>query len=187
MASMYIANCTNQIQMFVYRPLGVPAIPNATSMQEIQVGGQEKLPDNNMTPEEIDYIVEQHARYGMVRVDEIDRSKPFIGLCWDTKPISISKIRTAFEHNQKVLTVRGEKLRQQAAVAVSENIEKQILNTPPDQRPVRGLNAIDLSVIEEEHKDGTDTLLNENINVSRKNPQGPPQTEKTARQAARRH
>jgi hypothetical protein len=189
---MYIANCTNQLQVFSYRQLGAPAIPNGANIQEIEIGSQERLPDDTLTPEEIDYIVNQHARYGMIHVSEIDRTRPFVGLCWDTKPISISKIKTVVDHNNKVLTLRGMKLRQQAAVATSDSIEKTIVNTPPDQRYARGLNAIDLSITEEEHKSGLpyardsdDTSVNETITVSRQNPQGPPITEKAPRASRR--
>jgi len=150
---MYVANCTHQVQDFMYR-----TVENQKLMKQIiELGGQIQIPCELSTPD-IDYIVEQHAKYGFVRIDEIDRTKPFFGLCYSigTK-VDMDKVRRAVVHNQEVLVERGKELRKEAAVAVNNAVEEQ----------VGGLKALEMSVVEEANKDGRDTAVNETIKVDR--------------------
>lgn len=161
---MFVANCSQQVQDFMYR------VPNNAGMrvQKIEIGGQTPI-SGDLTEKDIEYIVGQHARYGMVRVDEIDRTKPFMGLCWDDKPIKVDHIRRAVEHNTGVLVERGKQIMAEAAIATSENIE----GNNPDLK----LRNLEMAVTE----DKTDNPeLNTGVSVSRNNPppKGGKQTKK---------
>jgi len=149
---MYIANCTNQVQDFMYR------IPENTKLmkQIISIGGQIQIP-GELSTTDIDSIVAQHSKYGFVRVDEIDRTKPFFGLCYSVdKKVDMDKVRRAIVHNQEVLVERGKELRKEAAVAVNNAVEEQ----------TGGLNSLEMS-IEEIDKEGKDSEINEKIRVDR--------------------
>jgi len=138
---MYIANCTPQVQDFHYR------LPENAKLlkQTIPLGQQIQIP-GDLTQFDIDAIIEQHSRYGMVRVGEIDRTKAFIGVCYDIdRKVDMDRVRNAIEHNYEVLEERGKIIRQEAAVAVNNSIEEQTGG---------GLNALEAR-IEEVGKDAT--------------------------------
>lgn len=159
MTTMYVANCTRQIQDFMYR------LPEQTKVmkQIIDIGGQIRIPGDLSTPD-VEAIVEQHAIYGMVRVDEIDRTKPFVGVCYSLdKPVSVDKIRIALQHNQDVLVERGRKIREETAVSINNAMEDQ----------TNALESLEVS-IEEIEKDGKDTQVNEKIRVDKTAPETGP-------------
>lgn len=120
MGKMYIANCTNQRQEFIYR---VPEV-SAPRHQAIEIGRQTQL-SGDLSPKDIEFILRQHEKYGLVKVSEIDRRRPFTGMCWDEKPIHVSKVKTLWQHNQGVLTQMGKDNRQAAAVAANNAVEEQ--------------------------------------------------------------
>ncbi len=134
---MYIANCSMQHQDFQYRVLG----QNALRIQRIEMGGQIPL-SGDLQSEDIDYIVEQHERYGLISVTEIDRTKGFFGLCYSVdKPVDVNKLRYSLEHNNKVLVERGVELRKQAAIATNNLIEDSVIGNT--------LKNLEMSVVEE--------------------------------------
>lgn len=159
---MYIANCTQQVQDFIYR---LPESPK-TLHQKIEIGGQIQIAGDR-SQIDVDAIVEQHARYGLVAVDEIDRTQPFIGLCYAVgKPVEVNRIRYALAHNHEVLTERGQQIRQEAAVAFNNALENQ------GQAP----SALEMSVEEETEKrspDDDSPVISEGVRVDRNaNPDG---------------
>lgn len=157
---VYVANTTRQVQDFVWRAIGQKA-PRKIS---IDVGTQQALPGDWNT-EDVAYLEEQHRRYGMVRVDEIDRTRDFVGLCFSIdKPIPVDKIRTALTINEQVLMARGVELRKQAAIAVS--------NAITENNPGSGLTALELSV-QEQPKDGGTPQINEGVRVAADGRTGP--------------
>lgn len=131
----------------------------------IDIGGQIRISGDLTTPE-IEAIVGQHRKYGMVEVGEIDRTKPFVGLCYSVdKPISVERIRNALVHNAEVLTEIGRARRQEAAIAVSNQLEAV---TP-------GLQALEMSFVEEQGKSGASPQIAEGVRVTRRaQPGGPP-------------
>ncbi len=157
---VYVANTTRQVQDFTWRAIGAKSVRKIA----IDVGTQQMLP-GEWNSEDIAYLEEQHRRYGLVRADEIDRTRDFIGLCFSVdKPIAVDKIRHALTINEAVLMERGKVLRQQAAVAVSNHIEQHA--------PGAGLTALEMTVVEEP-KDGGTPSISEGIRVSREGG-GPP-------------
>jgi hypothetical protein len=144
MSKMYVLNCTRQMQEFWYR------LPESTKLlhQLIPIGGQIQIAGELTTPD-IDSIIEQHARYGMVAYSEINKNQPFIGYCYqiDKRFNNIADaLQRGFAHNDVVLEDRGQKLREEAAVAINQSIENQ-------RAPAR-LTELELTV-EEEGDDGT--------------------------------
>lgn len=117
---MYIANCSQQNHDFIYRMKNVPA----PRMQPIPVGRQILISGDLEAPD-IEFILKQHAKYGLVHVSEIDRTRPFAGLCWSEKSITVDKVKRLFLHNQGVLSERGKSQRQAAAVATMEQIQSE--------------------------------------------------------------
>lgn len=145
---LYIANATRQVVDFIYRPThdGGPAQQNFRK-QQISPGGQVRLPEDFSSPE-IDSIVGQHAIYGFISVDDVPRSKPFVGICYAIdKEIKLPTIQELFAHNLEVLQERGRKIREDAAVVVHD----QIANGLGDGST--GVKSVELSVVED--KPGT--------------------------------
>ena len=135
---MWVANTTKQSHDFIYR---LPETP-APRMQQIAIGSQIQISGRSggeLDSSEIDSIIAQHRKYGLIAVDEVDRSKPFIGLVYSTdRPVPIEKLRRALIHNDEVLVERGVETRKEAAIAVNNAIDEQS----------QGLKAVELSVVE---------------------------------------
>jgi hypothetical protein len=147
MPELYIGNISKQIQQFAYRIQERPGV----IVQMIPIGGQIRVSPNgqrtDLSTMEIDYIVSQHAHYGLASIDDIDRMKgPFDGLCYSVgKPFSIEKLRRGMQKKEEALNAFGQKLRQEAALAVNHQIEEQIGG------PLREL---EMSFTEEEPRGG---------------------------------
>jgi hypothetical protein len=173
MPELFIGNVSKQIQQFAYRALERPGIV----LQTIPIGGQIRIAPNgarvDLTIQEIDYIIDQHKTYGIAPIDELDNvSSPFGGICYSIgKPISAEKLRRAMVKKDDALKDFGKKLRQEAALAVSSQIEEQI------GAPLRNL---EMSFTEEEprggYSDDTDHL-SEGVRVTRLADHGPPTAE----------
>lgn len=162
---LYVANCTNQHQDFIYR---LPEAPG-TRLQRIEIGQQTVL-SGDLNQLQIDAIIEQHRPYGLVEVSEIDRTKAFIGLCYSVdRPIKVDKIRTAMEINTGVLNARGEQIRREAAVATSNTLEE---SAP--------LKALEMEVVEQPSKD-RDATFSQGLRVQRQNAEGPQPPVQTGR------
>lgn len=156
---LYIANATRQIQDFVYR------LPEQISpfRQTIPVGTQVRIARDDLTIAEIDYIVKQHARYGLVRADEVDRTKPFIGMCYAIdKPVQSTRLLSAMEHNMDVLTLRGQENRKMAAIVANESLDRQA-----NAERIANLEEMELTIVEEGKGPTTGPKVNEGILVSR--------------------
>lgn len=168
---IYVANCTKQVQDFVYRSIGA-ATPR---MVRIDIGSQQQLPGAWNT-EDVQYLEEQHRRYGLIPVAEVNRTRDFIGVCYSIdKPVDIDRIRIALVNNDEVLTERGRVLRQHAAVAAADSIEQ---GGQPGM-----LRSLEMSV-QEEPKDGGMPAVNEGTRVSRT--QGAPQAPQPSGRSTRR-
>jgi hypothetical protein len=178
---MYVANCTIQAHDFLYR---LPET-NSHRMQRIGPGSQIRI-SGDLNQPEIDSIVKQHEKYGMLSVDEASRVKRrFVGLCYSVDaPVKIERMEIVLDMNNKVLVAEGERLRREAAVATATAIEKEL-------EPVGGnLTALEMSVVEERRdgRDVTDPEIAEGVRVDRTH-DGEPAKDNAAsrrRRAARR-
>jgi hypothetical protein len=160
---LYIGNMSKQIFQFCYRSPERPGV----IVQTIPIGGQVRLSPNgvhvDLSPPEIDAIINQHKTYGLVDINEVDSSQsPFSGLCYSIgKPISVDKLRRVMLKKEEALKTFGQKLRQEAALAVNSQIEEQI-GAP--------LKHLEMSFQEEEPRTGySDTLehVSEGVRVTR--------------------
>ena len=154
---LYIANCSKlHDHLFIYRILeGRDPV-----RQFIEKGGQTQISGDH-TREGIDYIVSQHRKYGLVSVDDIDRTKPFVGLAYSVdRPISAAKLQTAIVHNDAVLIERGRQNRQEAALTINE----QTTRFSQDNR-LPGVRNLEMSVTED-RRDGGNPAVNEGVRVT---------------------
>jgi hypothetical protein len=172
---MYVTNCTQQSQDFTYR---LPEAPGAMR-QTIPIGGYIRI-SGDLNQPQIDAIVKQHARYGMVAESEVDRTKAFIGLYYtvDREP-RVGRMYEAIAHNVDVLEERGRNLRMEAAI-VTNNVIRE--NSPPGS-----LRELEMSVVEE-RSGGKEVIDNpsiaEGVRVTNDH-QGPPAVESRAEQRRR--
>ena len=168
---MYIANCTKQNHVFTYRVPDSEETLSRPRALEIKAGSQIRLPDD-LNQSQIDAIVEQYARYGMVELKEIDRKKDFAGLCYNIDcSVNIDTIRVGLSHNDQVLRELGAKMRQEAGVAAFQKAE-QIA----DEAGI-GLNSVELSVVEDNPDKNDSTRegdpVAEGVRVNRNEEPGP--------------
>ena len=125
MPELYIGNVSKQIQIFTYRSPERPGVITQT----IPIGGQIRISPNgvhvDLSTPEIDAIIGQHMTYGLVSIDEIDKKQsPFNALCYSIgKPISVEKLRKGMLKKEESVRAFGQKLRQEAALAVNSQIE----------------------------------------------------------------
>ena len=120
---LYISNCTKQVVDFIYR------VPEDKAghyrRQVIPIGHQIKIYRDD-TFEVLKGIVDQHARYGLIAVEDIDTTQEFIGLAYSFgKLIDPGKIEIAVSHNQDVLNDRGIEIRKEALGALHNTMETQ--------------------------------------------------------------
>lgn len=156
---VFVANCTKQPHDFIFR---VPE-ENKTRMQRIMDGHQVPL-SGEYDDKQIEAIVSHHAKYGLIRSDEVDRSKIFNGLCYSIdKPVPLGILMKVLDHNSKVLTERGQELRKEAAVAVSETLNKNTDNT---------LSNFEVDVVEEKKGSEDGTGFEERLRVADSNTVG---------------
>lgn len=152
---LYVANCTKQVHDFLYR---VPGEDGRMRKQEVPMGGQIRV-YNDAATHVLKGIIEQHERYGLVPVDEIDRTRDFIGMCYSfDKPIEVEKIMRAVDHNTDVLVKVGQEIRKTAAVATNNQLLE--LNQGNSD-----LNHFEVEVVEETKKGDDTPGLNEGIEV----------------------
>ena len=167
MPELYIGNVSKQIQHFAYRS---PERPGVIT-QVIPIGSQIRVSPNgqhvDLSTPEIESIINQHRTYGLIDVNDIDnKQSPFNGLCYSVgKPITPEKLRRAMQRKEEALKTFGQKIRQEAALAVNSQIEEQI------GAPLRNL---EMSFEEEEPRGGyVDELehISEGIRVTRDQPE----------------
>jgi hypothetical protein len=139
---LYIGNPRRQDHILAYRMLEQAG---GAKMPTIRRGGQFKIP-GDLTQPEIEYIVNQHRKYGLLSVDEVGGSRQEVPLIYSVgRPITAAILNSVMKHNTDVLVAKGKELRQQAAVAANNAIENDLReNNVP-----LGLNELDMSVVEE--------------------------------------
>lgn len=161
MPTLYVANASKQKHDFIYR------VPEETSVrrQQIPAGGQIAVYQPNAPIEVLRAIVDQHLKYGLMDVAEIDRRKPFIGICYRfDKPINVEKIMQADEHNSDVLQELSQENRKLSAAALHSAITQATGNAVK-------VESLELEVVEQNGP--TEPGLNERVIVSREEGEPP--------------
>lgn len=176
---MYIANGTKQVINFLYR---LPE-QNGVRSQNIPIGGQIALSDD-LRREDIDYILSQHTRYGLLPVEEVKNPKTFVGMCYSIdKPVKIDSIEMLMTSNNDRLVERGREIRKEAAVASSAGIENEIAEKAPGGFNLRNM---EMEIIEENpERNQTTRPVAEGYRVSRDD-EPSPSGNRAARRANRR-
>lgn len=164
---MYVANGTQQAHNFMYR---LPEKPGEFQLL-IPPGGQVRLP-HDMTVPEIDSVIAQHQRYGMVQATpnfKFDRR--LAPLCYSLgHPVKLEQIHALVIANREVLTARGKKLREEAGVAIHAQMEEMMQrNQMPDR-----LIQVEASAQE----DSQDPQFAEGVRISRSDEAGRPASER---------
>ncbi len=173
MTALFIANCKSQDESFSFRI----AETGQLITQHIPAGGQLQI-YRDADRATLEAIVEQHRRYGLIPVAEIDRTKPFINLCYQfDKAITQNHIKYGVEHNVEVLTDLGRERRDQAAVAVGTNLERAAEEASGHPR----LSAVSLEVQEEKNPGDNSKGINEVIHVDRNHGNAPGSKRKAGR------
>jgi hypothetical protein len=167
---LYVANATKQNVDFLYR------VPERQSwlQQRIPIGGQVQV-TGELSRDVIDYIIQQHVKYGIVSADEVDRTREFTGLCYSVdKPVQMAKIEKLIRHNTDELVKLGKQIRQESAVASSVSLEGEIDQSGRNEV----LRNFEASIVEENHDDRDEgPAIAEGIRVNRSGEAAP----KTAR------
>jgi hypothetical protein len=152
MPDLYIANCTKQNHVFAYRVPG----ENGVKSLSIAIGQQSKLP--GLSNAVAGAIIEANSRYGLIEVKEIDRTKPFIGMCYSLDaPVKIDVIIKAMKHNDEVLIQRGRETRQAAAVASNNLIENHLHEANESNQLNADMRNFEMTIVEEDPKNIKDS------------------------------
>ena len=175
--TLYIGNATRQNIQFNY----CVAKGEAPRTQRIPPGAQVKVA-GELTPAQVDHIVKQHAKYGIVAADALDQTRGFHGICYSVgKPISSVKLMVLMETNHSALIKLGREIREQNAVAQSQVVDQVLTeNARPEQ-----LRQMDFTIQQEEH-DVTNNVpqLSEGFRVIRGGNDQPPVRGRGRRRAA---
>lgn len=159
---MYIANGTHQSIDFQYR---LPEYKNYRQ-QTIPIGGQIKI-SGDLSPQQIDLIIQFHVKYGMVKYNEISDFKGFfIPYVYSIdEPLSSEVIAELIIQNRSFNKDLGEKLRAEAAIAVNSQIETNAKEN---------VTTFQVEIQETVSKD-RDPTISEKIVVTRDQNRGAPQ------------
>lgn len=151
MATLYVANCTNQFYTFSYRIPADEGYGKRTHEQVILPGQQMRI-YADAPLKVLEAIVEQKRPYGIVHVSEVVRTKQFVGICYEfDKPVDLERFQYAVDHNHGVLVERGEELRQEAALATNLAINTAVQDAQrhDPSLPRANLKTVDVVTLEE--------------------------------------
>lgn len=175
MPHVYVGNPTRQPVTFMYRKLE----HHQVLRQDIPMGGQIKIA-GDLSPEDITYIVKQYQKYGIVRADEMDSQRKFVGLCYSLdRPISMIRLERQMQKNHYVLADRGKETRRLAAIAESNRMENAVIESGLPER----LTTFEATIVEHNHDDRSGVApISEGIRVTRNaHPDGSPKAPAKAR------
>lgn len=152
MSTLYIANCTSQALEFLYRlPAedGSNGFQRKVYMQRIPPGMQQRI-HNECPTAVLKAIIQQHEKYGLIPVEEVVRTKAFVGMCYSFDgPVDLDRFEYAFDHNKGVLHDRGVEQREAMALAVDKTLTDQFDEVRHGGGPVPGLRGVDIEVLED--------------------------------------
>jgi hypothetical protein len=159
MSTLFIGNATRQNYDCRYRELE----SNVIRMQQIRPGSQKRLTGDLNQPQ-IDHIISQLAKYGLVAEDRIDQSRELHGICYSVdRPIAAVRLQYLMDANMRQLIKLGEEIRRVNAVALATNVNNTM--TAAEQPPVE---TVEVTVQQENQDPGNDVpQLSEGHLISR--------------------
>jgi hypothetical protein len=185
---LHVANCTRQSHLFAFRIIGTDGSSSgAAKTQPIGIGKQIRVSGNLDTPQ-ADDIIRHHRNYGMLSVEELDRSRHVEWpLIYSTgKPIRQEVIERAMRHNMDFKIADGREIRRRLAVSVNQTIEDKLLR---DRVPAELLET-EMTIQEDRTgRSNTDLAqMSEGVRVSRTDadPHSPPKPVSAKARAGRR-
>ncbi|HHQ6593949.1 TPA: hypothetical protein ACSTLU_000153 [Serratia fonticola] len=123
---IHIANCSPQRHLFNYK-LPERRQPFA---RHIPAGDQIAI---EVQDTDITAIIDQHERYGFVDVAKIP--KDFSGICYSIdREIKVSKIKDGYEARIEFLDDRAEKIVEESAVVINNDIKNVAVNHGQEQQ-----------------------------------------------------
>ena len=106
---LYVCNGTRQVQAFVYRRRIEGSPGDKLITQPIPIGGQIQV-SGDLNQYQVDDILDQHRRYGLIPVSEIATGRGLAPLAYQLDaPIDAGKIFRLAARNQGVMVERGKK------------------------------------------------------------------------------
>jgi len=142
---LYIGNASRQVHHFAYV---VPELGPRT--QTVPIGGQVQLV-GELNSQQIDAIVGQHRKYGLMEADKIDARTPFVGICFSVdRPISQKHLQIAMDYNMRRLAARGTEIRKLAAITQHNILEEAVA-----KNDLANLANVEITIQEDNH-DGRD-------------------------------
>lgn len=119
---LYIGNATRKQFTFAYWTNAA----RSPRSQHVPIGGQVKI-SGDLTQKEVDSILDQHRRYGLIPVDEINNVRNFAGYCFSVgAPIPAEKLARLMGTNQHALIVHGQEIRRNAAIAAAKGMDAEL-------------------------------------------------------------
>lgn len=172
---LFVGNVTAQTHEFLYR-----LIEQTKILRQVIAPGRQIQIAGDLDRADLDYIVGQHAKYGMIPADEISYTKRFHGLCYSIdKPITTALLNYLREHNQGELVEQGRELRRVAAIVSNDLLETALReNGRPEQ-----ITQFEMTIQEDREIDSDLPQLSEGLRVIR-NPNPPVAPKRRGRKAA---
>jgi hypothetical protein len=167
MSKLYVANATTQNQAFSYRvpdehPTG-GLVYSKNRTQEIPPGRQIAI-SGDLSSAQIDAIIEQHRKYGLLKVDEIGRQSTHIHIVASVdRPISASRLEEVMKNNLVILKERGKQMRKLAAIQTHEETAGN-MNDP--DAPTLVKMELEVEELRERFSNVVEAPLEEHIRVS---------------------
>ena len=141
---LYIGNGTKQILQFEFRLKGSGKVSR-------RIGPGQQTGFRDLKPEQVDEIIAQHERYGMIPADKVrDATAKTDYIYQIDKPINPSILDELDKRNSGVLIIRGREIRKQLAVAIDKNVQNDLQRQNRDEQ----LRGFDLQVIEKQPEGG---------------------------------
>jgi hypothetical protein len=157
MTKLYIANCTKNVQDFLYRLPEVHQLYKVT----IPMGGQAEIYEDT-DKATLGLIIDQHAMYGMKAVSELDRTRGYTGLCYQfDKPIDVERIMSAVAHNDDELVRQAHEVRKAQAAGISAAIDQNMMGSESQ------LQSLEVEIVEQKKPGENSEKMTETIQVAK--------------------
>jgi L-fucose isomerase-like protein len=142
MSSLFIANTSKQHHDFYFRRPEA----NQNTMIPIKAGQQVRVL-NDVSKDVIDFVINQHRKYGLISGEEAGRTHGGItGLCYSVdKPVTEKQMRGAFANNDRVMKEIAKDNMATQAAATAAHIQDQL-----DERGIKAdLDHMEVEVSEQ--------------------------------------
>jgi hypothetical protein len=151
---LYVLNCQKQHQILQFR------VPEKREPVRVVIRSGQQHAFRGLASDVVGAIIAQLP--GAVRAVEVSRTKDFIGLAYDIdRPVPLTQIMVADEHNSQVLDARGQEFRNLAGVGNYSLVNKAL-------RGIVGKST--LEVVEDVGRTNSRDGLAQKITVEREGP-----------------